>query len=788
MPKAITSDKRNNDNNGKSTDKAAASATVQRAKVFDALHAEMELADYAVAPSGHKVKRVPRNQVVSRHAKRKKLQEVDKKEMTIEADDNGVSDSNDGGGDRKRLRGSKVAFDDVVLKSMPITVPALPALSGVDGNIGANNNDIGEEEEDAGAVIADEDDDRYEILQDVAALGIDLRGVDKEESDEESSTSQYEQSEDEDEQYEEDQVVKAKSQPSIAREVNNLSSSVSKKGKAKNAKQRRLMHRLRDFASQKLAEKHGEAIGAHIQGMSETAVQKLREVSKSAPSAPQVYSSLGMVFESMLTEIQGDKQAGGELGQLQRRMELAQKAYASYHIASLLTKRDFVLWERSGDAAMRVAQLYAEIIDSADVIGESDLSTKNTTSTSQKGFDPNSGAEKWCADRKLWVEHALSAYRSSDNLRPPGVNIPCKLAQVHMTLGNCIDALSILTDLRNKASGKDGNNNEQIGRSEMEGSYPCWLLYADLMMKIGHECRMWNEGSSTNQNYMLKRWLRKHAKNFGWEERRLQALCLALEAAAGSASCVKLIKWMKERAEKYHVNIEIENVTEAGDDENDGEGDKKESENAMKESGEKAQAKSTYDEEREKLLNMNKVEMEKCDRETKEMNLIEGSHVYNDRMSKRAAMAEKHRTAMKDLAVRKFGEEQQQRNKNCHPELSTNDISPNPLPMQGSCATVYDIAALLLRQCIQMKLFNGGIFAVQTVVDYSKARASRYEKKKEQQRENAALLQDSGGSGQGLVQEGFKYDQVSLIMLLLVCDDSFTCSYCLMSLSISDKL
>ena len=59
---------------------------------------------------------------------------------------------------------------------------------------------------------------------------------------------------------------------------------VSKSGliKRKTTK-KRVMHRLREFASQRLAEKHGEAIGAHIRGMSETAVQKLREVAKAAP-------------------------------------------------------------------------------------------------------------------------------------------------------------------------------------------------------------------------------------------------------------------------------------------------------------------------------------------------------------------------------------------------------------------------------------------------------------------------------------------------------------------------
>jgi hypothetical protein len=73
-------------------------------------------------------------------------------------------------------------------------------------------------------------------------------------------------------------------------------------------------------------------------------VQKLREVAKAAPGATQVYSSLGMVYECMPTEKEGEDSSStrGEHGEtegisrldlLQRRMELAHKTYASYHVA-----------------------------------------------------------------------------------------------------------------------------------------------------------------------------------------------------------------------------------------------------------------------------------------------------------------------------------------------------------------------------------------------------------------------------------------------------------------------
>ena len=73
-----------------------------------------------------------------------------------------------------------------------------------------------------------------------------------------------------------------------------------------------------------------------------------------------------------------------------------------------------------------------------------------------------------------------------------------------MELGNYMEALSILTDLRKMASGTSVGNEE--GRSEMEASYPCWLLYADLMMKIGYECKEYQDDVSKDQGITFMRW------------------------------------------------------------------------------------------------------------------------------------------------------------------------------------------------------------------------------------------------------------------------------------------
>jgi len=272
------------------------------------------------------------------------------------------------------------------------------------------------------------------------------------------------------------------------------------------------------------------------------------------------------------------------------------------------------------------------------------------------------------------------------------------------------------------------------------------------MMKIGFECKQFGEGVCNNQNYMFKRWLRQNSNDFDWRERRLQALCLALEAAAGSASCDKLIKWMRKRAEKYIVKNGKDGLDVDVDDYNadvDPGNAKKVTEKANP-----IEVKTTYDEERERLLSMHKVELQKFDRMTNEMKLIADSHIFNDRMAARAAVFDNHRAAIKELALRKYAEEQKN-----HPPNNAdpgNDHSPTPLPLQGSCATVYDIASLLLKQCVELKCFDGGLLVVQSVFDYSIERVNRYERKVELQREIA----EANNSSQGLVQPNFTYDKV----------------------------
>jgi hypothetical protein len=476
-----------------------------------------------------------------------------------------------------------------------------------------------------------------------------------------------------------------------------------------------------------------------------------------------------MVFESMLTDTEvqrnssdieddGKVEIDSQSNYLQRRIELAEKAYASYHVASVLTKRDFVLWERSGDAAIKVAKIYSEIIVLMGMNRNMNPYVSAFTNlgdgiSTHKRFDPNAGPEIWRSHQKLWMEHALSAYDSSDKLRPPGVDVPCKLAQCHMVLGNYIDALSILTDLRNKASGESSvdDDDPKSRRSEMEGSYPCWLLYADLMMRIGYECKLWSDGASTSENYMFKRWLKKNSKDFDWGERRLQALCLALEAAAGSSSCTKLIRWMRKRAEKFSTQKIDINVENDNDINTKNIHEEKDNSSTVTDREALFATISTYEDARDNLIRRNKVELRLYDRKTREMNLVEGSHIYKNRIASRAALLETHGTSIKELARNYYVE----RLNNPHKNKTSDEFysTPDLLPIQGSFATVYDITALLLKQCIELKLFDGGLLAVQSVLDYSTERVSRLKMRNE--RKN----QIPQSSGHGFVQ--FNYDQIN---------------------------
>ncbi len=210
---------------------------------------------------------------------------------------------------------------------------------------------------------------------------------------------------------------------------------------------------------------------------------------------------------------------------------------------------------------------------------------------------------------------------------------------------------------------------------------------------------------------------------------------------------------MRKRAEKYlsqKMDLDVENGNDSNTDDINIE---KEMENNVTNKDATFAIISTYEEEQENLLHRNNMELQIYDRKTKDINLVAGSHIYKNRIASRAALLKKHRASMKELAMRKYAKEWQ-RSPAANGHSDEFDFPQKSLPTQGSFATVYDIAALLIRQCIKLKLFNGGLLAVQSVLDYSKERVSQHQRWIEE--ENNKLQ----NTGHGLFQYGFKYDNV----------------------------
>jgi hypothetical protein len=104
---------------------------------------------------------------------------------------------------------------------------------------------------------------------------------------------------------------------------------------------------------------------------------------------------------------------------------------------------------------------------------------------------------------------------------------------------------------------------------------------------------------------------------------------------------------MRKREEKYIVKNGNDGLDVDVDDDNadDDPGNGKE----VTEKAHPVETISTYDEERERLLAMHKVESQKFDRMTNEMKLIADSHIFNDRMAACAAVLDNHRAAIKKV-------------------------------------------------------------------------------------------------------------------------------------------
>jgi hypothetical protein len=285
------------------------------------------------------------------------------------------------------------------------------------------------------------------------------------------------------------------------------------------------------------------------------------------------------------------------------------------------------------------------------------------------------------------------------------------------------------------------------------------MLYADLMLLIGHECKQWNKGIHTNDNYMFKRWLRKYSTTFNWQERRFQALCMAFEAAAGSKSCMQLTTWIEERilrmkytggdvseagarwqvCDGYEVDQNSQttpnNFEQSGDSESDKLENVEQNENHKSSyaSGNDiisalSDLKKKFDIDRSVLLSSNESELLAFDRQTDslEQEGISDSFVFNQRKEDRKLMILNHKKVLVNLAVKYKMDKASLMQHRKNAEDETFQLKKKDLALSAPVAIVCDIAFQLVKQCIAMKLYQGGILICEAVSLYLKERALRY--------------------------------------------------------------
>jgi hypothetical protein len=444
-------------------------------KEIEVLNRELEIAEYAINGHGHARRKPPRRMMKERTMKRKLLEKEDHHRVPV--------------GNEERTRGSRIAMDEKFLQDShllngnALVEKANELSSDDDDDDTLDSNDSNYTEKNAGNETDEDVDENFEEIDDDDA---DVIATDQNEQIDGDFSNQYQSPHD-------------NTSPKKGTEAKTSTPFKSKSIKRKS--RRRTLYRMKNFKSVRMAERHGEALGAHARGQPLLAIEKLQQVAADAPTAPQVYTSLGMIYEDMLT--QEDPTNWKDC------IEVAKKAYGSYHIAAVLCKKDYMVWVRAADTARKIADLFTVAM--------------------------NENPEEYRTHVRYWIQEAQKDYQTADNLKPPGLDVPVKLAAAHMDLGNLSDALSILTSIKKQTSGH---------------THKTWMLYADLMLKIGFECQQWNSGVEYNRNYMFRRWLRKYSKSFDWKERRLQALVLALEAAAGSDNCREILQWVMNRAKE----------------------------------------------------------------------------------------------------------------------------------------------------------------------------------------------------------------------------------------------
>ena len=372
---------------------------------IETLHKEMELAQYARGTSGNPVRRVPTSQRSERNRKRKALEEEDDEIMLENIDER-----------PGRLRGARMAQTQTVLDASQVF-------------FGSQQLEPEEEEQDKESLPA---------KQSQQIVG-ELSGSDEEGEDDDNEEGEDGDGDEEDADYEEDDGDDEGEEGQSGDEDDNNKQTDPTSAKQVNkpmGKRKRKIFRLKNFRSQRMAQRHGEAMGAHARGLPKMAIFKLKQIAAEAPSAPQIYSSLGLVYDGMLKECQRKYQQAegttepaketdaekdkeddedddkdeendenvyldGEITPdpaLAEQLKLAKKAYGAYHIAALLCKKDFSLWVRAADSACEIVELHTQVMLLSDI--------------------PDEVREYHRSEKLRWLAEAKSDYQAADNLRP----------------------------------------------------------------------------------------------------------------------------------------------------------------------------------------------------------------------------------------------------------------------------------------------------------------------------------------------------------------------------------
>lgn len=613
-----------------------------------ALNEEMDIAVYATNKFGRAKRKVPRKVAQDRSIKRKLLEKEDSAEQVVLVEEN-----------LQKMRGSRIALE--------LGDNALGSLIADDENIAEDDFDEGAE---LGGYLIGEDDEEEEEASENSES-------EAEEESKQPTKSLANDNEDASYYSEKKRVAIQNNEQFPPNAQSQTTEEIERYKKILDSSGRRVtrkVYRLRNFTSHRLAQRHGEALGAHAQGKQRKAVEKLGEVAERAPTAPQVYSSLGLVYESLLEDAYKERETTNkdEIEEFTSRLELGKKKYGSLHVAAVLCKKDYTLWVRAADAACDIADMHTEAM--------SRFPTKLLSNRQEK---------------KKWLNEAKNDYIAADNLNPPGISVPAKLAYVQMQLGNLSESLTILTDLRNNSSRVTLPNkiswrkSKSNARSELERSYTAWLLYSDLMLQVGYECHQWNLKRSINENYMFKRWLRKFSLTFDWKERRLQALCLALEAACGSETTSHVVLWMKDRNNrtKMKKNEMKESV---------GEGSRWLLDNYAMDADEGTEKSTETTEE-----NDAKNEQRKA--------------AINSEISEESSKLEYTNSETKEL-----DQNDKERKQNSRPHI---------LPMSASLESAFEIASHLMKHCLGMELFDCTVLVAESISLYLKARMDRRTKR-----------------------------------------------------------